>query len=634
MSAIQSSINNLLNAVAVETPTSGTGKRARDEFIDLLLSRSDSSEPASDTHTRNERPRPRKQEPSDVGLANPLPIYAEAPPPIPTAKEPQIDNPKVTPVKEAKENRDPQVADVKPVRVKDVQEEKPVRQIQPEKVVSAKDTVAQDRSDAASISDEVTSVTEALPVLDVSADDTVLATEQPTDINIIDTPASDTPAVVPPVLTLIQQVMQLISDFMKNLSAPPSGPEDTLFARIDRFLAQLNQLLHPTAPIAPQIAQPTQSVQPTDIIQPFLPVATASEPVKAELIPGAPSGIAPKTPIVISPAPIVAIAQAVAPKEAAEPQLPTIPIVNAQPVKAKFSPEALVKLEQLKFTLTAEVEKAKSELPKLQNPDAAIADEGKSVLLRQVAKIEEIVTQILERPQTVAVKAPQLEDAAIPISALATQPAVKLNTENAAASTSLANANVREAITPISSESGSKNSGGNTNQQAQSGIMIPANSGSSQTEKTEGASFTRMLDNSSKPIFEQVSFNVKTMIKDGSHKISIQLDPADLGKLEIKLHVAENGKTIVHVIADNKDTLEVLRRDTAGLERALSDAGLKTDTGSLNFNLRGQSEQGKEHSQASHRYLKASPDEDEALPENVINRSYVVNLAEGLDIKI
>ena len=81
--------------------------------------------------------------------------------------------------------------------------------------------------------------------------------------------------------------------------------------------------------------------------------------------------------------------------------------------------------------------------------------------------------------------------------------------------------------------------------------------------------------------------------------------------------------------------VDMLRRDTSGLERALSDAGLKTDAGSLSFNLRGgNQEQGKEHAFASSHYTKAIPEEEEILPVNVIHRSYVVNLAEGLDIKI
>ena len=43
------------------------------------------------------------------------------------------------------------------------------------------------------------------------------------------------------------------------------------------------------------------------------------------------------------------------------------------------------------------------------------------------------------------------------------------------------------------------------------------------------------------------------------------------------------------MVADRTDTLDMLRKDTAGLERALQDAGLKTSDNSLQFSLRDQS---------------------------------------------
>lgn len=45
------------------------------------------------------------------------------------------------------------------------------------------------------------------------------------------------------------------------------------------------------------------------------------------------------------------------------------------------------------------------------------------------------------------------------------------------------------------------------------------------------------------------------------------------------------------VTVERPETLELLQRDARGLERALQDAGLRTDSGSLNFNLRGDGQQ-------------------------------------------
>lgn len=150
------------------------------------------------------------------------------------------------------------------------------------------------------------------------------------------------------------------------------------------------------------------------------------------------------------------------------------------------------------------------------------------------------------------------------------------------------------------------------------------------------APFARLLGQTAKaPVAEQVVFHIKTALADGSSRIRIQLEPADLGKLDIRLHVGADGKTGVNITIDNKSTLEMLQRDTQGLQRALADAGLTTDSGNLNFNLRGDQRQAQDQaSQAAQSYQSALPEgEEEALPV-ATSRSYVINLTEGLDITI
>ena len=58
--------------------------------------------------------------------------------------------------------------------------------------------------------------------------------------------------------------------------------------------------------------------------------------------------------------------------------------------------------------------------------------------------------------------------------------------------------------------------------------------------------------------------------------------------------MGHDGRVIAVVTADNKDTLDLLQRDARELERALQNAGLQTDSGSLSFNLRGQGDQAPE----------------------------------------
>ncbi len=92
---------------------------------------------------------------------------------------------------------------------------------------------------------------------------------------------------------------------------------------------------------------------------------------------------------------------------------------------------------------------------------------------------------------------------------------------------------------------------------------------------------------------DQVSVQISKAIKDGVDRINIQLRPEHLGRVDVRLEVTD-GRVSATVTADNKETLDMLQKDARELERALQQAGLQTDTGSLNFSLRGQQGQGQE----------------------------------------
>jgi len=188
---------------------------------------------------------------------------------------------------------------------------------------------------------------------------------------------------------------------------------------------------------------------------------------------------------------------------------------------------------------------------------------------------------------------------------------------------------------------GAESHGGGNNARQQGTATQPLTGGAASSRPADTASdstFAKALNKASAtPILQQVAFQIKTAAADGSSKINIQLNPEELGKLEIRIHVGADGKTGVTVTADNKDTLSLLQRDSSGLSRALQDAGLQTDSGSLSFNLRGgqQEQQGQGgNQQAASTYQKFQPEEEADAAINVITRSYVVNLADGLDIQI
>ena len=90
---------------------------------------------------------------------------------------------------------------------------------------------------------------------------------------------------------------------------------------------------------------------------------------------------------------------------------------------------------------------------------------------------------------------------------------------------------------------------------------------------------------------EQVAVQIKKAIGEGADKINIKLQPANLGKVEVRMEIGKDGVLTANVIAEKPETLELLQRDVRGLEKVLQEGGLKTDTQSFNFSLKEQAQQ-------------------------------------------
>jgi len=121
----------------------------------------------------------------------------------------------------------------------------------------------------------------------------------------------------------------------------------------------------------------------------------------------------------------------------------------------------------------------------------------------------------------------------------------------------------------------------------------------------------------------------------GKNRFEIRLDPPELGRIEVRLDVDRNGNVTSRLTVDRPETLDLLRSDASGLERALQDAGLKTADNSLQFSLRDQSmnqQQANGNSDAAQVIVK-----DESLPSlDAIPQNYgrLAGLGSGLDIRV
>lgn len=90
---------------------------------------------------------------------------------------------------------------------------------------------------------------------------------------------------------------------------------------------------------------------------------------------------------------------------------------------------------------------------------------------------------------------------------------------------------------------------------------------------------------------EQVAVHIQKAVGAGQSRIQIRLHPAELGQIDVKLNLGSDGTVRAVVSVEKPETFELLQRDARGLERALQDAGLKTNSESLTFNLRGEQHQ-------------------------------------------
>ena len=88
---------------------------------------------------------------------------------------------------------------------------------------------------------------------------------------------------------------------------------------------------------------------------------------------------------------------------------------------------------------------------------------------------------------------------------------------------------------------------------------------------------------------DQVALQINRNAKNGSNQMTLQMHPADLGQVNVKLDISSDGKVSGFVTASNSTTLDMLSKDSRSLERSLQDAGFQADPGSLQFSMSDQS---------------------------------------------
>jgi chemotaxis protein MotD len=134
---------------------------------------------------------------------------------------------------------------------------------------------------------------------------------------------------------------------------------------------------------------------------------------------------------------------------------------------------------------------------------------------------------------------------------------------------------------------------------------------------------------------EGLAVEIAARAHGGQHRFEVRLDPPDLGRIDVRLHVDRHGQVTSHLVVDRIDTLDLLRRDAADLERSLQQAGLKTSDNGLQFSLRDQSLGTDAGSRDGGRMAQVTVPDNEVATPAVAMRGYLrPGLGSGIDIHV
>ena len=132
----------------------------------------------------------------------------------------------------------------------------------------------------------------------------------------------------------------------------------------------------------------------------------------------------------------------------------------------------------------------------------------------------------------------------------------------------------------------------------------------------------------------QLAIHITRAVQDGVHRVGLRLHPAELGRVNVELEIAADGRVQAMVTAEKQDTLDMLQRDSRLLEKALQDAGLKTNSDSLTFNLRGEQRDGAHETAEAEADAPGSADEADAEPADATTAGVTIVSDRALDIRV
>lgn len=138
------------------------------------------------------------------------------------------------------------------------------------------------------------------------------------------------------------------------------------------------------------------------------------------------------------------------------------------------------------------------------------------------------------------------------------------------------------------------------------------------------------------PDLSGLAVQIAAKSDEGTQHFSIRLDPAELGRVDVRLSIDDAGRAQAHLSVEKPQTLDLLQRDRTDLERALKDCGVDLSQSGLNFSLKGQERQGEQPTpfKGRSRTLQASLALDTATAATAASTQYFAGGTSRLDIRV
>ena len=135
----------------------------------------------------------------------------------------------------------------------------------------------------------------------------------------------------------------------------------------------------------------------------------------------------------------------------------------------------------------------------------------------------------------------------------------------------------------------------------------------------------------------QIAGEMAMRFRQGQSRFEIRLDPPELGRIDVRIEVDSDGHVHSRLMVEKTETLDLLKADQRALERALHDAGFKSEQNSVSFSLRDErgghakSEQQQSMNEAN---VRNDPEDDPARLAAELAYRATMRGPGGIDLRV